>query len=579
MFFDYDSDVGCACCQNRCLHGYLPPLDQAYATIARCHVSLAHLQSTIHTTWLHQVEANGAVPVELTRWLVEIAKMLPRPVAPVTRLYEAAITTLNAPVCAELASCGAKLPPGEHSEAAVNLVRAVQLASQRMQPCSEAVRVFVQAVGPNDEIMHYLLLNVLIFGACIPETERHVELVEAVLGKEVLPWRGLDAGAVCCVLRGSRAPAAILRALVQRGITSFALPPWKFESMCNANTFCNPDGTLHLPINLGPQPGGGQFPAIGLPFNAYAILFRRVDTLDFRQFVAAALVLHEHAPTKDFAPGELEVAAVELLGILLQRPRSLKRSKRVLDALRQIFPLVLLPLLPCESLLYSGAGLAMQMALATKGVVAERCTSKWDFFTGDFLDIKLKTALVLAHSGVTLGPAFEQDPFYRLLIEVITGTQSDAPWRFLQLCLERQDAVRNLPQFTKLALRIMYLYNKGETASAPMVLESVGGFGMRGAVAATAPLCSKFSHMRFRAYPLSCRGAIWAFLLAVRRAGLPRLPTEVLLAILERAPSAAAFGTCRGPSAAGERFPMTDVEIQLLATRGFFDAGARIGAA
>ena len=580
MFFDYESEASCAACSGRCTQGYLPPQNPVYAKIARCHVSLLHLQSAIHKTWVAHVESGGAVPDELTAWLVEMARVLPRPVATIVRLYEAAVTALNATVVTSLAAHGAVLPASNHAGMAVELLKAVQLACLRGNPCAHAVRAFVVAVRPNTQTMEYLLLNALLFGACVTNVEAHLELLGAILDQPARECWAHTKGAVTCALRWSTAPARVLQLLFSFGIIDYSLPPARFDALSDAGSFSNSEAAFGYLVRWRPRSADMVdifAPAVKTPYTAYAILYRRVNSLAFADFLQVALMLHEQTMPKELACGEENSVAAELLEILLNRPATIVRAMRVLHKLDDMFPRALRHHIPIRPLLYSRAGFPMQIALAACGVNAERCTLRWDFFTGDFLDIKLKAALVLAHYGVMLAPAYEQDPFYRLLINVITSRHSDAPWRFLQLCTERRNEVHNLPQFTELALRIMYLYNKSETASAPAVLDSIRSFGMDAVVRATVPLCTRFSLLRFNIYPHSCQLAINAFLCCLRRPGLlPYLPAEVILHILEAAPSASAFGRCLGPSDPGERFPLVGLEIELLGNRGVFGDPERI---
>lgn len=576
MFFNYESDAECAACGPRCRHGYMPPQTPEYARIARCHASLNHLQSSIFCTWGKMVE-RGESPLELTKWLVEIARVLPQPVASETLLYETAIDCLNDAACKCIRDCGGTIPPLKHGAAIVRLLQATHAAAHQGRDCAATISAVLEALQPNSEALHYLLLNVILFAPCIDGAEPHARIVDAVLQHGgPAQWEN-TIGALSCVLRAAKAPEILIPRLFERRLTSYLLPPCKFDALGDVNTYCNPDGARYWKRKCT-HFVDALLPMVVTPFNAYALLFGRVDELPFSSFERSAELLHSRAPRRKFAAAEAQCAASKLLSLLLQGPTALAKAQQVVEALPRLFPADLVSEIPAKGQLYGYASLPVQLALAGSGVVAVNFTLRSDLFSGDFLDSKLKLALLLRHYGVVLCPVVERQCFYRLLITVITSREADAPYRFMELC--KGDVMQRGPsiaRFMRLALRTMYLYNCGDTTTAATVLATVAGLNreMCRVAEAARPLTLPFALRMYPHYPRSCTDAIMAFVHCLRspKTGLPCLPAEMVLRILESAASVPWFGSNPGPSADGEQFPVNDEEIRLLQHHAFFPPG------
>lgn len=559
-FFDYESNSGCRKCSTPCR--YTRPQDPAYARVAVCCSSLNFLTSALFRSWSADVE-DGLHSAQMTRWLVEVARVFAPASLTVTHLLKIAIERMNPDVLVELQRHTYSMRHTNQVALASTLLQAIHSSLHQGMSFARVRRVlgiFIEMMRPSERVMHGLVLNVLSFNCCVSNSVEHISMLETVLGEKRRDWWDALDGGIACALRWARSPSGLIAAFRRRSIQSVALPSWEFESLFSGSAICHQGVQFSRPFvaNRCVETSGLSVPLAQVPFHLHAILFNRVSVLEFAEFRRCAELLDgEDAPMPDV---ERRRAVETLLQTLFGAVNSLELADRVLGCLHQLFPSALLSYVPPFETMGVDQPVLIQLALIRRGFSARQsrlCMS----LTGEaFVEIRLKIALTLALAGAQIEPP--EACYNRWLVQVASGSEADAVSRFIALCNNGEDGppFPQCPVFAALALRSLLLYRMGRPdRRLPAIMRRLR---LSRAAELGDLWTSPFRVYSYHRYPTSCKSAIAAVLLALRRRrDLPRLPPEIVLHLLECAGGPLHLGRCLGPWETGEDFPLTSVEL------------------
>ena len=218
-----------------------------------------------------------------------------------------------------------------------------------------------------------------------------------------------------------------------RGINTLALPSWEFDALCEGSALCHRSLQSRYPIiaNVCAETSGLAIPITAAPFHVHGILFSRVSTLRFAEFLRCAQVLHEQIGEVRLSESEKEAATAGLLATLFRDVKKLQVAELVVKHLAEYFPPPLVPYLPPPGLLGANRPVLIQLALARQGVSAESVQLGM-CLTGPFVEIRLKIALVLAQAGASIRPP--EACWNRWVVETASSNAEDAVSRFIALC-------------------------------------------------------------------------------------------------------------------------------------------------
>lgn len=560
-FFDYITASECRKCSSPCR--YTRPRDPAYARIAVCCSSLNLLSAALFRAWTVDVEAGLPSP-QITRWLVEIAKVSAPASMTLTHLFKCAIQNMNVDVLLELQRETQSIRHTSQIPLASALLHAMHVGLHQGMCVSRVRRVvelFIEIMRPPERVMHGLVLNVLAFACCVDDPTEHLSMLETVLGSTPRDWWVTLDGGIACALRWARLPSHLIGAFQERGIVSLALPSWEFEELFVGSAACHHavQSTHPFVTNRCVENSGLSVPSAPAPFHLYAILYGRISVLNFTEVARCAELLHGNNGA--LADAEQQRAAAVLLDTLFLHVKSLEMAETVLSHIGQLFPPALRRYLPPPERLGIDQPVIIQLALVRMGVSAEGALFCMSLTGPSFVEIRLKMALTLALAGADIEPPVAT--FNRWLVEVASNGVPDAVQRFISLCDYGSEAspFPNCPRFAEMALRSLLLYNMGvPDRRLPGLMDRL----RFGRAAALARLWTRpFSIYSFHEYPVTCRTAVMAFLLAARRTQRPWVPVEILLRVLESAAGPLHLGRCRGPWEPGEAFPLTSVELNV----------------
>ena len=559
-FFDYESNSECRKCSTPCR--YTRPRDPAYARVAVCCSSLNLLASALFRSWSADVE-DGLHSAEMTRWLVEVARVFAPASLTVTHLLKIAIEQMNPGALLELQRHTYSMRHTNQVALASTLLQAIHSSLHQGTSFARVQRVleiFIEMMSPSERVMHGLVLNVLSFNCCVSNADEHRSMVETVLGKKRRDWWATLDGGIACALRWARSPSGLIRAFQSRGMQSVALPAWEFESLFSGSAICHQGVQFSRPFvaNRCVETSGLSVPLAQVPFHLHAILFSRVSKLEFAEFRRCADLLHrEDAPMPDT---ERRRAVETLLQTLFGAVTSLELADRVLGCIEHLFPCALLPYVPPFETMGVDQPVLIQLALIRRGVSARQSRLCMTLTGEAFVEIRLKIALTLALAGAQIEPP--EACHNRWLVQVASDSEADAVSRFVALC-ENGDNGPPFPQcptFAALALRSLLLYRMGTPD--PRLPTIMRRLRFSRAAELGDLWTSPFRCCSYHRYPTSCKSAIAAVLLALhRRRDPPRLPPEILLHLFECAGGPLHLGRCLGPWDMGEDFPLSSVEL------------------
>lgn len=523
-------------------------------------------------SWVLAVE-DGEAPEPTTTWLVEMTSILKTPTATVPALYTTACETLNYRAIAGLCAAGAKIPADRTNGLVKVLLQGIHWSIHRhpgaetTNKCSRALQEFMRVVRPSASVCFNMLLHVVSFSACCVHVDNHLQLVDAVLGAPSAWWQE-GTGAIVCALRWSPCPRPLVELLRARGIDSLAPPSWEFDAVQQSTPAAHSSVFNVLPVRLAPcaKMRWQAIPAVLEPFHIYACLFARVRKLvivnGFENFVALVELMHDRSHRSSVSCEELQSTARTLLRRLLGEADTLELAGSLLKSLGKLMPPDLREHMPADTDLYALSPLVAQLALVRRGVSAEKYVLQMEISTADFVDMRMRIALAFALAGAQISPA--TPCWHKWAIEVATARTGSAPRQFVGMCDYDYGApMPDVPRFAQWAVRSMLVYGRG-TDGVTELSNLMDAMGFRAARNLALQGCSKFTHLAFRQYPVSCRVAVRTFLAALRKSQLRALPTEVLLKILETC-NPFSLGRCDGPWAPGEPFPLVSVELNTLA--------------
>lgn len=559
-FFDYESNSVCRKCSSPCR--YTRPRDPAYARVAVCCSSLNCLTSALFRSWSADVE-DGLDSPQMTRWLVEVARVFAPASLTMTHLLKIAIERMNPGVLTEIQRHTHSMRHTNQVALASTLLKAIHSSLHHGMSFPQMQRVlgiFIEMIRPSERVMHGLVLNVLSFQCCIEDADQHLSMLETVLGHTQRDWWATLDGGIACALRWAGSPSDLITAFRSRGMQSVALPAWEFEALFAGSAVCHQKMQFSRPFtfNRCVETSGLSVPLAQVPFHLHAILFARVSVLKFAEFKRCAdLLHHEDAP---MANAERRRTVETLLQTLFGAVNSLELADRVLGCIHQLFPSALLAYLPPFEQMGIDQPVLVQLALVRRGVSARHARLCMALTGEAFVEIRLKMALTLALAGAQIEPP--EACHNRWLVHVASGGEADAVSRFLALCDYGDDGppFPQCPSFAALALRSLLLYRMGTPDSRLPALMRQLRFSRAAELGDLWTLPFRF--YSFHLYPTSCKSAIVAVLLAIRRRrDLPRLPPEILLHLLESAGCPLHLGRCLGPWELGEDFPLSSVEL------------------
>jgi hypothetical protein len=578
-FFDYGSSARCLKCNNPC--NYTAPRDPAYARIAVCCSSLNLLATAILRAWTATVESGRSSP-QMTRWLVEIARVFKPVSIRIEHLLTCAFDNLNQLALLELQHETGLMRHGNQNAIAATVLRALHLGLHRgacIEKAKTVLRLFLKIMAPPERVMHGLVWTVIAFSCCIPNPDQHRALLEVVLGPSRSAWWMSLRGGIACALRWGDSPSQLMNAFQSRGIDSLALPSWEFDALSEGSAVCHNRLQTAYPFfpNMCNTTTGLSVPLAPAPYHVYGILYSRVSSMRHSEFKLCAGTLHACTVSASLADHEMQRATMELLSTLFRSVSTLKCAETVISCLGEVFPPALRAHLPPADSLGINQPVLIQLALVKQGVSAAKVCLGISLSGTAFLEIRLKLALVLAQAGAAIQP--HEACWNRWAVETAAQEAPDSIQRFLALCDYGEDGspFPKCPDFASLAVRCLLLYNMGSpNTKLPRLMR---GLGFGDAAELAGLWTDRFSILSYCRYPVSCCEAVLTFIMAVRRVGvsLPHLPAELVLAILEAGAGPLHFGRCKGPWESGESFPVSSVELGVLDASDVL-VGQRIGA-